>query len=57
MAGTFVIGDRAVGHRTISERRTYDQAAQEPLETGPVTTAVLDGTRGDLVQIARQHER
>ncbi|MFF9900088.1 VOC family protein [Streptomyces longispororuber] len=29
---------------------------QEPLETGPVTTAVLDDTCGNLIQIATQPE-
>ncbi|MFD0903156.1 VOC family protein [Actinomadura sediminis] len=29
---------------------------QEPLEMGPVTTAVLDDTCGNLIQIAQMHE-
>lgn len=29
---------------------------QEPLETGPVTTAVLDDTCGNLIQLATQPE-
>jgi hypothetical protein len=28
---------------------------QEPMETGPVTTAVFDDTCGNLIQIASQH--
>lgn len=28
---------------------------QEPLDLGPVTTAVLDDTCGNLIQIAQQH--
>jgi hypothetical protein len=28
---------------------------QEPVEMGPVTTAVLDDTCGNLIQIAQRH--
>ena len=31
------------------------QFTQEPTEMGPVTTAVLDDTCGNLIQIAAQH--
>jgi catechol 2,3-dioxygenase-like lactoylglutathione lyase family enzyme len=38
-------------------RRLGVRFTQDPLEIGPVTTAVLDDTCGNLIQIAQQRRR
>jgi catechol 2,3-dioxygenase-like lactoylglutathione lyase family enzyme len=50
---SFAVDDAHAEHKRLAAAGVV--FTQEPMESGPVTTAVFDDTCGNLIQIASQH--